>query len=79
MFTDKWGVGAGLASHQNIRFKADGIGEDISFKGATGPRFEIAYRGISLTYTAMNYQDNYDQTYGANAVGLWYMLTIPNH
>ena len=78
MFNDKWGVGAGLASHRNIKFKADGIGEDINFKGATGPRFEIAYKGISLSYTSMKYQDNYDEIYSANAVGLWYMLTIPN-
>ena len=78
MFTDKWGFGAGLASHRNIQFNADGIGEDINFKGTTGPRFEIAYRGISLSYTAMKYQDNYNETYSANAVGLWYTLTIPN-
>lgn len=78
MLTGKLGIGAGLASHRNIRFKADGIGEDINFKAATGPRFELAYNGIGLSYTSMKYQDNYNEKYSANAVGLWFMLTIPN-
>ena len=77
MATQKLRVGAGLATHQAIRFKADGIGQDITFGGATGPTFEVAYRGIGLTYTAMTYKDQDKHTYSANAIGLSLSLTIP--
>jgi|SRR5215203_1817533 len=77
MAAKKLRFGAGLATHQAIRFKADGIGEDISFDGATGPVFEVAYSGIGLTYTAMTYKDQDNLTYSANAIGLSFTLTIP--
>src|SRR6476620_10766958 len=37
MATQKLRFGAGIASHQAIHFKADGLGQDINFAGATGP------------------------------------------
>ncbi len=77
MITDRLLIGAGLAMHRGIQFKADGIGEDITFKGASGPTFEIAYRGVGLQYTAMQYKDQYHQTYSANSIGLAYTATIP--
>jgi hypothetical protein len=77
MFTDKLRVGAGLAMHRGIQFKADGVGEDVTFKGANGPVFEIAYRGVGLMYTAMTYTDQYSKTYSANAIGLTFSGTIP--
>ena len=77
MATEKLRFGAGLATHQAIRFKADGIGQDITFGGATGPTFEVAYSGIGLTYTAMTYKDQEKLTYSANAIGLSLTLTIP--
>ena len=70
MVTEKIRVGAGLASHRNIQFKADGIGEDVTFKGATGPMFEVAYGMVGLSYTAMKYTDHSNLTYSANAIGL---------
>ncbi len=69
--------GAGLASHQGIRFKADGLGEDIDLRSAIGPTFEIAYSGIGITYTAMNYKDQADQKYSANSFGLSITLALP--
>lgn len=77
MAAKKLRVGAGLAMHTNIKFKADGIGEDLTFAGASGPTFEVAYSGIGLTYTAMTYKDNYKNSYSANAIGLSFSLTIP--
>lgn len=77
MATRKLRFGAGLATHQAIRFKADGIGQDISFDGATGPTFEVAYSGIGLTYTAMTYKDQNKHSYSANAIGVSLALAIP--
>ncbi|WP_071594884.1 hypothetical protein [Pontibacter roseus] len=70
MATDKIRLGAGLVSHQNIQFKADGIGQDVTFKGASGPIFEVAYGIAGLTYTVMEYKDQANHTYAANAIGL---------
>ena len=76
MITDKIRLGTGLVSHQNIKFKADGIGQDITFSGANGPIFELAYRGIGLTYTLMKYKDQSNVTYSANAIGISFSTTI---
>jgi hypothetical protein len=77
MLTKKLRLGAGVANHQAIRFKTDGLGEDISFGSATGPTFELAYSGIGLTYTAMTYKDQDKHSYSANAIGLSFILAIP--
>jgi len=77
MATTKLRLGAGVATHQAIRFKTDGIGQDISFDGATGPTFEVAYSGIGLTYTAMTYKDQEKHSYSANAIGVSFTLVIP--
>lgn len=77
MATKKLRFGAGIATHQAIRFKTDGLGQDITFDGATGPTFEVAYSGIGLTYTAMMYKDQDKHQYSANAIGLSFTLAIP--
>lgn len=76
MVTDKLRLGAGMVSHRAIRFKADGIGQDISFAAANGPTFEAAYRGIGLSYTAMTYKDQDNYTYSANAIGLSFTIAL---
>ena len=35
----------GVASHQSIKFSADGLGTDIPFSASNGPRFEFSYMG----------------------------------
>lgn len=76
MATKKLRLGAGLASHQTIRFKADGIGDDITFKSALGPTVELAYSVIGLTYTAITYQDQANNKYSANAIGVSITLAL---
>ena len=77
MVTDHLRAGAGLAMHRGIQFKADGIGEDVTFRGANGPTFEVAYRGVGLVYTAMKYTDSYQKTYSASSVALGFTATLP--
>lgn len=70
LIAEKLRMGAGLAIHTNINFNADDIGQDITFKNATGPIFEIAYRGVGISYTVMKYVDQADISYSANAFGI---------
>ena len=77
MATQKLRFGAGMVTHQAIRFKADGIGQDMTFAGATGPTFEVGYSAIGLTYTAMTYKDKDKHIYAANAIGVSLTLAIP--
>lgn len=77
MLTEQLRAGAGLALHRGIKFTADGIGQDITFQGAAGPTFDLAYRGIGLMYTAMSYTDQFGKKYKANAVGLAFTAVFP--
>lgn len=70
-------LGAGIVSHQAIKLNADGIGENVTFDAAAGPIFEVAYRGIGLSYTIMNYKDHANNTYSANAIGLTISGVLP--
>lgn len=78
MVANKFRIGGGLAMHSNIKFRTDGLGQDMDFDGASGPTFEVAYSGIGLSYTAMTYKDKAKNVYSANAIGLTFSLTIPN-
>lgn len=70
-------IAAGLSAHTGIRFNADGIMQNLSFQSANGPVFEIAYAGIGLTYTSMNYKNKeYGDVYSANAFGVSFSTTF---
>jgi hypothetical protein len=77
MATKKLRLGAGVVTHQAIRFKADGIGENMKFEAATGPTFEVAYAGVGLSYTPMTYKDQNHYSYSANAIGVTFRFAIP--
>lgn len=77
LIAEKVRMGAGIAMHQGINFKADGVGDDITFSNARGPIFEIAYRGIGISYTAMTYTDQADIAYSANAFGITISGVLP--
>lgn len=70
MVTKSIRLAAGFASHQNIKFNSDGLGANETFKGGFGPKLEIAYKWIGLSYTIMNYSDSLNNSYNANAFGI---------
>ncbi|MFV1883088.1 MAG: hypothetical protein ACMZ7B_01160 [Balneola sp.] len=76
LITDDIKIGAGIAAHTNINFKADGIGPDASFDNAVGPLFEASYAGFGLRYTSMTYTDEFGFDYDATAIGVFYKGTI---
>lgn len=69
-------IGAGLVSHQNIRFRGDGIGPDVDFDPALGPIFEVAFRGVGLSAIIMDYTDEFGNSFSANAIGLTFSGTV---
>ncbi|MEM8888710.1 MAG: hypothetical protein AAGD28_12065 [Bacteroidota bacterium] len=77
MITKDIRLGVGFVSHQNINFKADGIGDDLTFDAANGPIFEIAWKGVGLNFTLMEYMDNMGESYSANAIGLTFSGVLP--
>ncbi len=69
-------IGAGFVSHQNIRFKGDGVGPDVDFDPALGPIFEVAYRGFGISTVLMDYTDEFGDSFSANAFGLTFSGTV---
>lgn len=67
---DDWRIGAGIASHQAIRFNGGGIGPNFKLTSPAGPTFEVAYKGIGLSYTILTYTDEFGDSYDANSIGL---------
>ncbi len=78
MAAPQFRIGAGVVSHQAIHFNAGGLGDNISYKSASGPVFELAYGVAGLSYTAMSYKDDTNTSYSANAVSFSFTFTLPN-
>jgi hypothetical protein len=71
-------IAAGLSSHQAIKVKFDGIGEDFVLEPTVAPTFEVTFRNIGLVYTPMKYTDEFGETYSANAFGVTFAyLFVP--
>lgn len=70
-------IGVGATTHQNGRFKGDGFVEDVDFASSIGPRFEVGYKWVALTYTSLNYFNEMDEKVGAGSIGLSLSTTLP--
>jgi hypothetical protein len=77
MAAPKLRLGAGIVTHSGIKLNADGIGDNLTFKSNAGPVFEIAYYGIGLSFTALKYTDQNNETYSANAFGITFSGVLP--
>jgi hypothetical protein len=65
-----WHVGAGLTRHTNIKFDADGFGRNVDFDDATGFTAEFGWKWLSLSYTGIDYKDEFGGKWDAGSVGL---------
>lgn len=63
-------LGLGFVTHQAIKLKFDGLGDDAKFTSVPGPIFEIGYGLIGISYTMMTYKDKTPASYRANTIGL---------
>ncbi|MBL8998827.1 MAG: hypothetical protein JNL44_16050 [Gemmatimonadetes bacterium] len=63
-------VGAGLAYHTAIKFDGAGFGPNATFDPAAGATLELGWKFLALTYTAMDYRDEFGNDYDASALGV---------
>lgn len=69
MLDERWWAGAGLTRHASVRVAGDGFFPDADLDASTGLTFEIGYKWIYATYTAMTYTDPSGQDFDASAIG----------
>lgn len=77
MATKKLRFGAGLTSHQAVRFKAGGFADDLTLRATPGPTFELAYGALGVNYTSMSYRDQTDEKYSASSIGVSLTFAFP--
>lgn len=63
-------IGAGPVRHTNIKFDADGMGPNVSFEDASGVAVELGWRFLALSYTNIDYTDQFGARYDASNIGL---------
>ena len=76
MVTSKIRIGAGVVSHRGIRLKWDGLAPDVDFQVANGLMAEVAYRGIGVSFTPMQYTDQDGNSFNASAFGITFSGVI---
>jgi hypothetical protein len=67
---NNWWVGAGVTRHSNIKLHGDGFGPNAAFDDATGPTVEVGWRWIALSYTQIEYTDEFGSDWDASSLGL---------
>ena len=63
-------VGAGMTRHTGIKLNADGFGPNVKFADATGATAEFGWKWLSLSYTAIDYKDEFGDKWDAGSLGL---------
>lgn len=70
-------VGIGTTSHLGAVLKGDGFFPDIDYDSSFGPRFEIGYKWVALTYESLTFTDELGQEYDGSSFGLSFSSTFP--
>lgn len=63
-------VGFGGVHHSSIEFDADGFGPEVNFDDATGYTAEVGWKWFGVTWTDLEYEDEFGFEYDASSVGL---------
>lgn len=71
-------LGVGITSHLGVKFNGDDFLPDVDFKSTLGPRFELGYRWIALTYTAIHYNTEAGASFSAGSIGASVSFTVPD-
>jgi hypothetical protein len=69
-FKPDFRVGAGVSHHARIRFSGDDFAEDVEFDPATGFTIEAGWRWLAVTWTGIDYTDEFGNAYDASSIGL---------
>jgi hypothetical protein len=75
---DDFQLGIGITAHQAVKLKGDGFVPDVDFSSRIAPRFEFGYRWFALTYSAVKYESDFNESYAASAIGFSASFTLPN-
>ena len=67
--------GVGYVEHLNTTLDSRDFG-DTNFEDASGPKYEIAYKGFAVTFTNIDYRDQDGFKYSADTVGLSYSIAF---
>ncbi|SFO67324.1 hypothetical protein SAMN04488519_11145 [Algoriphagus ornithinivorans] len=76
-FNENFRLGAGITSHQLVRFKGDGFVADDKMKSNLGGKVEFGYKWIALTYSALQYSTSSGEELSGSSVGLVVSFTVP--
>lgn len=70
-------AGLGITSHLGTKLYGDGFLDDVPFSSIAGPRFEIGYRWLAMTYTFQTYKTPVKESFNANGFGFFASFTLP--
>lgn len=76
MATEDIRLSLGVSKHLSAQVVGDGFVEDKDLESTWGPRIEAGWKGITLSYTIMDYTDQNNEVFSANAFGISYNSTI---
>jgi hypothetical protein len=70
-------AGLGITGHLGSKFYGDGFFDDMVFSSTPGPRLEIGYKWIAMTYTFQSYKTVQNVTLNANGFGFFVSFALP--
>ena len=70
-------IGLGVTNHLGATLKGDGFFPDIDFDSSFGPRIEVGYKWVSLTYNNITFTDEFGFDYSGGAFGINFSTTLP--
>lgn len=69
-FTDSWWMGVGPVWHVNNSFHGDTYLQNRNFDKALGFTGKVGWKFVALSYTSINYNDQFKNKYNASNVGV---------
>lgn len=70
--------GVGATSHLGVRFQGNDFLPNKDYRSSTGPRFEVGYKWIAITYTVLKYTDDAAEQFRGDSFGIMFSFLIPN-
>ncbi len=75
---DDWRIGLGGTSHLGAVLKGDGFFDDVEYDSSFGPRIEVGYKWVSLTYTNVTFTEKeFGEEYDGSSFGINFSVTFP--
>lgn len=70
-------IGIGITTHQIVNLNGYDFIADVVFTSPLGLRFELGYKWVALTYTAIKYKADTNESFSASSLGVSLSLTFP--